>query len=285
MTTQSGYVSGGGCAYRSAAEETWRIFRVISEWVEGVERLCPIGPAVSVFGSARTTPEDRYYIAAREFAFGLAKRNFAVITGGGPGIMEAANRGAFEAGGVSAGLNIWLPHEQVANPYQTVELDFHYFFIRKVMFVKYAIAFVCFPGGYGTLDEFFESITLIQTGKARPMKILLFGSEYWGPMANWIRETLLDKHRYISPGDESIFSITDSVEDALARIERHHAANPDLAAEPSTTQEQRTPPERHVTAEGTHTGRPPMRIPGATTVSPPPPGTVSAPVGVPPARS
>lgn len=272
-------------SHRSAGEETWRIFRVMSEWVEAIDRLRNVGPAVSIFGSARTTPEDRFYKLAEEFAAKLARRKFAVITGGGPGIMEAANKGAMQAGGVSVGLNIWLPREQVANPYQTIDLDFHYFFIRKVMFVKYSFAFVCFPGGFGTLDEFFEAITLIQTKKARPMKIVLFGSEFWGPLANWMRETLLEKHRYISPGDEEIFTVIDDVDVGVELIDQYHRDNPELAREPRADEESQQPQAAQLTAEGTQKGKPPLRIPGGESVSPPPPGTASAPAGEPPARS
>src|SRR4051812_50079802 len=171
----------------STGQDTWRIFRIMSEFVEGFESLAHIGPAVSIFGSARTRPDDPYYIAAERTAALLAKAKLAVITGGGPGIMEAANKGAFEAGGVSVGCNITLPQEQEANRYQTISLDFHYFYARKVMFVKYASAFICYPGGYGTLDEFFETITLIQTLKSEAFPVLLYGSEYWDGLVAWMR--------------------------------------------------------------------------------------------------
>ena len=243
--------------YRTAAEETWRIFRILSEFVEAIDHLSGLGPAVSVFGSARAKPGDPYYQKAEDFARRLIECKLAVITGGGPGIMEAANKGAFEAGGQSIGLNIWLPHEQIANPYQTVELEFHYFFIRKVMFVKYAVAFACFPGGFGTLDEFFEALTLIQTGKVRPMKIVLIGSEFWGPLKDWICKTLRDDFNFISAGDEEIFSITDDLDEAIRMICEHHERYPQLAGEPRTAEESLKPTAERITAEGTKVGRPP----------------------------
>src|SRR5947209_13684847 len=171
----------------SDCADSWRVFRIMSEFVEGFEALAEMGKAVTIFGSARTEPDDPYYKAAEQTARLLAKAGFAVITGGGPGIMEAANKGGLEAGAQSAGLNITLPHEQEANKYQTVSLDFHYFYARKVMFLKYAKALVCFPGGYGTLDEFFETITLIQTLKVQPFPIVLFGSEYWNGLVEWMK--------------------------------------------------------------------------------------------------
>src|SRR5215208_830553 len=168
-------------------QDSWRIFRIMAEFVEAFEVLAPVGPAVSVFGSARTKPDDPYFKAAEETSRLLAKAGLAVITGGGPGIMEAGNKGAYGAGGTSIGLNITLPQEQEANRYQTISLDFHYFYARKVMFVKYASAFVCFPGGYGTMDEFFETLTLIQTLKIEAFPIILYGSKFWGGLAEWMR--------------------------------------------------------------------------------------------------
>src|SRR5881398_3882137 len=187
--------------------DTWRIFRIMAEFVEGFEVMAAVGRAVSIFGSARTRPDDPMYRAAEETARLLAKSKLAVITGGGPGIMEAANKGAFEAGGTSVGLNITLPQEQEANRYQTVGLDFHYFYARKVMFVKYASAFVCFPGGYGTLDEFFETITLIQTMKVEAFPIILYGSTFWSGLVDWMTETL--QPRFIDPEDLNIFRVVD----------------------------------------------------------------------------
>jgi uncharacterized protein (TIGR00730 family) len=205
------------------AKDVWRIFRIMSEFVEGFEEMASIGPAVSIFGSARTKPEEPYYSAAEETARLLVKAGFAIITGGGPGIMEAANKGAFEAGGKSIGLNITLPQEQEANRYQTLSLDFHYFYARKVMFVKYASAFVCFPGGYGTLDEFFETMTLIQTLKIEAFPIILYGSEYWSGLAQWLREQLVPK--YIDPEDLEIFKIVDTPQDVVKLVQhgvKHH---------------------------------------------------------------
>lgn len=200
--------------------DTWRIFRIMSEFVEGYEEMSQIGPAVSVFGSARTKPGDRHYEQARKLGAMLAKKGFAVITGGGPGIMEAANRGAYEAGGKSIGLNIALPHEQVANPYTNIEMDFHYFFVRKVMFIKYACAFVCFPGGFGTMDEYFESMTLIQTGKAETFPVVLFGKAFWGKLAGWMDDVLLRRHHTISPEDMDLFTMTDSLRETVSIVEK-----------------------------------------------------------------
>ena len=199
-------------------EETWRVFRIMSEFVEGFELLGSLGPAVSVFGSARTTPQDAHYQMAEELGAALSRRNFAVITGGGPGIMEAANKGAYEAGGESVGLNIYLPQEQRANDYQTRSLDFRYFFCRKVMFMKYADALVCFPGGFGTMDEFFESMTLIQTEKVEPFPVMLIDSDYWTPLVDFLRKFQLEKYGYISDPDLDLFTITDDVEWAAEHI-------------------------------------------------------------------
>jgi hypothetical protein len=203
--------------------DTWRIFRIMSEFVEGFESLASIGPAVSVFGSARTKLDDPFYKAAEKTGQLLAKAKFAVITGGGPGIMEAANKGAYEAHGTSVGCNIALPHEQHANRYQHITLDFHYFYARKVMFVKYASAFICFPGGYGTLDEFFETLTLIQTLKIEPFPIILFGSSYWNGLVDWIKSTL--KPSFIDDNDLNIFKIVDTPEEAV-RLVKIHAKKP-----------------------------------------------------------
>jgi uncharacterized protein (TIGR00730 family) len=193
--------------------DTWRVFRIMVEFVEGFETLANIGAAVTVFGSARTKPEDPYYRAAEKTGALLAKSKFAVITGGGPGIMEAANRGAFETGGLSIGCNIALPNEQEATRYQQITLDFHYFYARKVMFVKYASAFICFPGGYGTLDEFFETLTLIQTLKIEPFPIILFGKSYWSGLVDWMKTTL--EPGFIDENDLKIFKIVDTPEEAV----------------------------------------------------------------------
>lgn len=244
--------------YRTAAEETWRIFRIMSEFVEGIDVMSRIGPAVSVFGSARTPPDDPNYLAGVELGAKLVKRGFAVITGGGPGIMEAANKGANEAGGKSIGLNIALPHEQLPNPYQNIRVDFHYFFARKVMFVKYAVGLICLPGGFGTLDEFFEALTLVQTGKAPRMQIVLFGSAFWHPLAAWIRQTLLEHCGYISPPDMGLFHITDSVDDMVDTVSRHLERHQELAGQPSTSEEMRRNPDERMTAEGTWYGKRPV---------------------------
>ena len=199
-------------------QDSWRIFRIMAEFVEGFEVMAPVGKAVTIFGSARTKPDDPFYLQAEETARLLAKEGLAVITGGGPGIMEAANKGAFEAGGTSVGLNITLPQEQEANRYQTVGLDFHYFYARKVMFVKYASAFVCFPGGFGTLDEFFEVLTLVQTLKVEPYPIVLYGGGYWTGLVEWIRAQLGPK--FIDAEDPDIFRIADTPKEAVRLVTR-----------------------------------------------------------------
>ncbi|HEY1683866.1 MAG TPA: TIGR00730 family Rossman fold protein [Tepidisphaeraceae bacterium] len=193
--------------------ESWRIFRIMAEFVDGFEALETIHRGVTIFGSARTRPQEKYYKAAEQTARLLAKNKFAVITGGGPGIMEAANKGAYDAGGTSVGCNISLPQEQEANKYQTIALDFHYFYARKVMFVKYAEAFICFPGGYGTLDEFFETITLIQTLKIEPFPIILFGKDHWGGLVDWMHKTL--QPHFIDGEDMDIFKVVDTPAEAL----------------------------------------------------------------------
>ena len=206
-------------------EDTWRIFRIMSEFVEGFETMSHIGPAVSIFGSARTPETDPFYGKARKIARILSERGFSIITGGGPGIMEAANRGAYDVGGTSVGLNITLPHEQKANPYVTTRLDFHYFFARLVMFVKYATSFVCFPGGYGTLHEFFNSMTLIQTGKAQKFPVILIGKSFWAGMDDWMKQMFLHtRYPKIDPQDVNLYHITDSIEDAVKIIEEAHKA-------------------------------------------------------------
>jgi uncharacterized protein (TIGR00730 family) len=196
-----------------AGNESWRIFRIMSEFVEGFETLGKIQRAVSIFGSARTPKTDPLYLAAEECAKRFVHEGYAVITGGGPGIMEAGNKGAIEAKGISVGLNIQLPHEQDPNPYQTIPIDFRYFYARKVMFLKYTNAVVCFPGGYGTADEFFETLTLIQTHKIDPLPMVLFGSDYWGDLVKWMKKHL--EPNYISKGDTDIFRITDSVDETV----------------------------------------------------------------------
>ena len=198
--------------------DTWQIFKIMAEFVDGFETMAPVPRAVTVFGSARTAPDHPDYKAAVEVGRLLADAGLATITGGGPGIMEAANKGAFQAGGVSVGCNISLPHEQAANPYQTVSIDFHYFYARKVMFLKYASAFVCFPGGYGTMDEFFEVLTLIQTGKARPMPVVLYGRDYWSGLVGWLRATMAPS--YINGVDLDVFRLVDTPAEAVELARR-----------------------------------------------------------------
>jgi uncharacterized protein (TIGR00730 family) len=188
--------------------DSWRVLRIMGEFTWGFENLQDVAGGVSIFGSARTRPTDRYYLAAEKVGALFAEAGVPVITGGGPGIMEAANKGAFEAGGMSIGCNIELPHEQHTNPYLTRSLDFKFFFVRKTMFVKYAMGFVVFPGGFGTLDELFEALTLIQTDKVTDFPVVLFGSEYWKGLGDWIRQRLL-ADGMISPGDEQMVTVTD----------------------------------------------------------------------------
>lgn len=233
----------------SMAGETWRLFRILSEFVDGFETLTPLEKAVTIFGSARTPPEDPYYLQAVEAGRRFAEEKFAVITGGGPGIMEAANRGAYEARGESVGLNIALPMEQHANPYLTHSLTFRYFFVRKVMFVKYASGFVIFPGGFGTMDEFFESMTLIQTLKIEPFPVVCIGHEFWDGLLDWIRQTMRDKFQYISPNDMDLFTVTDDVDEAVQIISASYAKRQDInKRHPHLTDANRP------TAEGTRQG-------------------------------
>ncbi|HON38624.1 MAG TPA: TIGR00730 family Rossman fold protein [Deltaproteobacteria bacterium] len=198
-------------------QESWRIFRIMAEFVDGIETLSSLEPAVTIFGSARCRPDDKYYRMAEDLAGMLAREGYSVITGGGPGIMEAANKGAFEAGGQSVGLNIVLPFEQIMNPYTNIHINFRYFFVRKVMFIKYAMSYVIFPGGFGTMDELFESLTLIQTDKIKPFPVILVGSDFWGGLLNWIRDTML-KEMKILQEDLAIFTVVDSPGDAVEII-------------------------------------------------------------------
>lgn len=199
-------------------QDLWRLFRIMSEFTEGFQELGTVGPAVSIFGSARTKPEDRYYLMAEETAFQLGAAGFAVITGGGGGIMEAANKGAARAGATSIGLNIELPQEQVPNAFQNMPLHFRYFFCRKVMFLKYATGFIVFPGGYGTLDEFTEALVLIQTLKQASFPVVLVGRPYWQGLIDWIRTTVLDEHGYISPPDLNVFTVAEDPDTAVQII-------------------------------------------------------------------
>jgi uncharacterized protein (TIGR00730 family) len=199
--------------------DAWRALRIQGEVIEGFDSLARLGPAVSIFGSARVAPSDASYAAAQDLGARLAGKGITVITGGGPGIMEAANKGALEAGGVSVGLGIELPHEQRINDYCNMALNFRYFFARKLMFVKYAQAFVIFPGGFGTFDELFESLVLVQTGKIDHFPVILYGSGYWQPLLDWLRGTVV-AHAMIAPADLELFRVTDSLDDVVAWIER-----------------------------------------------------------------
>jgi uncharacterized protein (TIGR00730 family) len=201
--------------------DSWQIFKVMSEFVEGFEKLNKIGPSVTIFGSARTKPKTKHYKLAQKVAKKLAKAGFGVITGGGPGIMEAANKGAQKGENASTGLGINLPFEQGANPYIDHDklVEFNYFFVRKVMFVKYAQAFVVMPGGFGTLDELFEAITLIQTKKINRFPVILFDTKFWGGLIDWIKETMRDEYGYISPNDLDLIHLTDDPDEVLKIIE------------------------------------------------------------------
>ncbi len=210
--------------------DTWRVFRIMGEFVEGFDELATVTRGVAIFGSARTPEDNASYAAARETAALLAHAGYTVITGGGPGIMEAANRGAFEGKGTSIGCNIELPFEQSPNPYQTRSLKFRYFFVRKTMFVKYSNAFVIFPGGFGTLDELFEALTLIQTRKIKNFPVILFGSEFWAGMLDWIENMML-KSKYISPDDRGLLHVTDSPAEVVEIIHRSMDALSKLATE------------------------------------------------------
>jgi uncharacterized protein (TIGR00730 family) len=206
-----------GCCPDYLKEDPWRIFRIMAEFVDSFETLSKVAPAVSIFGSARLKQSSPYYGAAEALARGLARQELTVITGGGPGIMEAANRGAAAGKGRSVGLNIQLPTEQRANRYANLPVNFHYFFSRKVCFVKYSIAFVFMPGGFGTLDEFSEVATLVQTGRTPRYPLILFGKQFWAGMLRWM-ETTMEAGGYISPGDLDLLTVTDDVEEAIAVI-------------------------------------------------------------------
>ncbi len=198
-------------------EDPWRVFRIMAEFVDSFDTMSKVGPAVTVFGSARTKPSDLYYKQSVALAKELAKHHIAVITGGGPGIMEAANKGAAQAKGKSVGLNIKLPHEQTGNPYSNIPIDFHYFFARKVCFVKYSMGFVFMPGGFGTLDEFFEVLTLVQTQRITRFPLICFGKEYWSGLFSWMRDEL-EAEGYISPGDLDLLTLTDDPEEVVRLV-------------------------------------------------------------------
>lgn len=203
-----------------SVEESWRIFRIMAEFVDGIESLSEVGNAVSIFGSARVKQDDPYYKKAEYLAHRLAEEGFSIITGGGPGIMEAGNRGAAEAGGKSVGMNIHLPFEQKPNPYANIRLDCRYFFIRKVLFVRYANAYVVLPGGFGTLDEMFEALTLIQTKRIKSFPVILMGSEFWRGLIDWIKETMLRDNK-ISPSDLALIEIIDDPEEVVKYIKKY----------------------------------------------------------------
>lgn len=201
-------------------QESWRLFKIMSEIVDGFETLSEIGPAVSMFGSARVKPESPLYKETEEFSKALSEAGFSVITGGGPGLMEAGNKGAFENGGESIGLHIHLPMEQHNNPYMNIRSDFRYFFIRKLMFIKYAMAYVALPGGYGTLDELAEALVLIQTHRIRPFPIVLFGSDFWGGLIDWFQEQLV-ANEFCNIEDLDLFMVTDDITEAVNYIKKH----------------------------------------------------------------
>jgi len=200
-------------------KESWRLFRIIAEFVDGFETMAEIYPAVSIFGSSRVGPDDPLYETARTIARLFAEDGFHVITGGGPGLMEAANRGAAEGGASSVGLNIQLPMEQEPNPYANVRMDFRYFFIRKVIFIKYAQAYVVLPGGFGTLDELFEALTLIQTDRIKPFPVILVGNDYWKGLLDWVRDQLLQTGK-ISPEDLELIQLVDEPAEVVATVQR-----------------------------------------------------------------
>lgn len=207
-------------------EETWRIFRIMAEFVEGFETLSKVGPCVTIFGSARIKPGEPYYVLAENMAKSAVLNNYGVITGGGPGIMEAANKGASEAGGNSIGLNIQLPYEQIPNPFIKTLINFRYFFCRKVMFLKYTSAVIMFPGGYGTLDEMFETLTLVQTQKVSHLPLILMGKEFWNGLIDWLRKETL-KTDYISNEDLELFHVIDDPDQAIEIINSFYSKRED----------------------------------------------------------
>ena len=202
------------------ASDSWQIFKIMSEFVEGFEKMSRIGPCVSIFGSARTKTTNPYYLLAEEIAYKLTREGYGIISGGGPGIMEAANKGAKNGGGKSVGLNIVLPFEQSSNPFvdNDKNINFDYFFVRKTIFLKYSQGFIAMPGGFGTLDELFEAITLIQTNKVAHFPIVLVGKKYWEGMMNWVKDTMLEEEHNISEKDLNLFNIVDTADEAVAII-------------------------------------------------------------------
>lgn len=216
-------------------DESWRLFRILAEFTEGIDTLSDLGFAISIFGSARIKPQSTVYTQATELANKLAKEGFAIITGGGPGIMEASNKGASDEQGKSVGLNIVLPQEQFPNPYQNITLNYRYFFARKVMFVKHSMGYVCMPGGFGTLDEFFEALTLVQTKKIYPMPIVLFGSKYWQGLLDWIKEQPLHEG-LISPQDMDLLHVTDDIDEVVEIMLKHRIYKKEKIAQASSIQ-------------------------------------------------
>ena len=214
--------------------DTWRVLKIMSEFVRGFDQLANIGPGITFFGSSRFDENDEYYRLAYKTAYLFGKKNFTIITGGGPGIMEAANKGAMDAGTYSVGLNIQIPTEQKPNPYQNISIEFEYFFVRKVMLLKYSMAYLIFPGGFGTLDELFEALTLIQTGKSSPFPVVLFGSQYWKDLLYFLRTNMI-KYGTISESDLDIVSVVDSPEEAYTvvinalRDKIHRLSNEDIS--------------------------------------------------------
>ncbi len=201
-------------------DEAWRMFRILSEFTEGFDKLSDLDFAVTIFGSARFSKENKFYKQTVELAEALAKEGFPIISGGGPGIMEAANKGADDVDQVSVGLNIDLPHEQQKNPYQNLSLNFRYFFARKVMFVKHSMGYVCMPGGFGTMDEFFEALTLMQTNRIYHMPLILFGSEFWQGLIDWMKQTLL-LHDTVSDVDFDLIKLTDDIDEVVSIMKSH----------------------------------------------------------------
>jgi len=208
------------CLENDVIGDSWRMFRIMGEFVDGFDGMSAVNvPSVSIFGSARTKQDSEWYLKAEAIAFGLAEAGYGVITGGGPGIMEAANKGAHEAGGISVGLNIALPHEQDPNPYANFPLEFKYFFVRKVMFLKYSSAFICLPGGFGSLDELFEVVTLIQTQRIKPCPILLVGSSFWGGLIDWIKDQFVTNGT-INVEDLDLIQLVDETEEVIEIIKK-----------------------------------------------------------------
>ncbi len=207
------------------SNDSWSIFKILGEFVEGYDRMGQIGPCVSIFGSARTKPDNPHYITARDIAFNLVQKGYGVITGGGPGIMEAGNKGAKEGGGTSVGLNIVLPFEQHGNEFVDSDksINFDYFFVRKVMFVKYSQGFIVMPGGFGTLDEFFEALTLIQTDKIGRFPIILVGKSFWTGLLDWVKAVLLEQENNINAKDLFLFTIVDTAQEAVEEIDKFYS--------------------------------------------------------------